>query len=218
MKISKNEQAEFFTNGILSFKHLIPKSKTGAAKDYLLSELTRLRLRENGKWHTRKFDGISPFQVSGKIAQGIHPHTHLDNVIPKELGAYLNILAGCKLQPSQPRPQILVTPPQKETWSIPETGWHVDLNATSVDSVPGIQVFVLLDDIAPKGGATMAIRGSHKSRDLSPTPDRVAEMCGKAGDVYLMDMRVLHAPSINATKNARMMLTSRYLNPKFGGQ
>jgi ectoine hydroxylase-related dioxygenase (phytanoyl-CoA dioxygenase family) len=34
-------------------------------------------------------------------------------------------------------------------------------------------------------------------------------MCGRAGDVFLMDMRVLHTPSVNATKQPRMMATTR---------
>ena len=38
----------------------------------------------------------------------------------------------------------------------------------------------------------------------------IIEMSGKAGDVYLMDMRLLHTPSINATKNIRMMATARF--------
>ncbi|MFW7379781.1 MAG: hypothetical protein ACOH5I_13295 [Oligoflexus sp.] len=40
---------------------------------------------------------------------------------------------------------------------------------------------------------------------------RVLEMVGSAGDVYLMDMRVLHAPALNTLKKARLMATNRYL-------
>ncbi len=36
-------------------------------------------------------------------------------------------------------------------------------------------------------------------------------MTGTAGDVYLMDMRILHAPSVNATTRARLVVTGRYL-------
>jgi hypothetical protein len=35
-------------------------------------------------------------------------------------------------------------------------------------------------------------------------------MSGRAGDVYLMDMRLLHTPSINSTNKVRMMATVRY--------
>jgi len=45
-------------------------------------------------------------------------------------------------------------------------------------------------------------------RDIGVT---ITEMSGKAGDVYLMDMRILHTPSINDSKNFRMMATCRFL-------
>jgi hypothetical protein len=35
-------------------------------------------------------------------------------------------------------------------------------------------------------------------------------MCGGAGDVILMDQRLLHTPSVNATDHVRMMATARY--------
>jgi hypothetical protein len=169
-------------------------------------------MRENGKWHTRKFDGVPPFQVAARLAQAISHQPSFDDVIPKELVASLGELAGHTLRPGSARPQILVTPPQKEPWRIPENGWHVDLSASSSGRLPGIQVFVLLDDVAPHGGGTLALRGSHLSRGVTPDPERLVEMAGKAGDVYLMDMRTLHAPSINATRKARIMLTSRFVD------
>ncbi len=39
----------------------------------------------------------------------------------------------------------------------------------------------------------------------------IMEMSGRAGDVFLMDMRLLHTPSVNSTKRMRMMATSRCL-------
>ncbi|MDQ3233481.1 MAG: phytanoyl-CoA dioxygenase family protein [Pseudobdellovibrionaceae bacterium] len=210
MKFDESQKAMFQETGTLCLRGLIPKSRTLAAKDGILEDLSRLRLRENGKWQTKKFDKVPPFQVTAKIAQGLRHHPAYDEVIPRELIHALNLLAGYELRAGQAHPQILVTPPQKETWSIPEMGWHVDV--ATRDVIPGIQIFVLLDDVGPHGGATLAIQGSHRARDLAPTGERVLEMNGRAGDVYLMDMRVVHAPSINATKNARMMLTGRYLN------
>lgn len=38
----------------------------------------------------------------------------------------------------------------------------------------------------------------------------IIEMSGRAGDVFLMDLRVLHTPSVNSTKNVRMMATTRF--------
>ncbi len=48
----------------------------------------------------------------------------------------------------------------------------------------------------------------------------VIELTGRIGDVYLMDLRVLHAPAPNSSQTARMMLTCRFptseLASKFG--
>lgn len=52
-----------------------------------------------------------------------------------------------------------------------------------------------------------------QQRDLCGVPISIVEMCGKAGDVFLMDMRVLHSPSINASKAIRMMATARLISP-----
>ena len=42
---------------------------------------------------------------------------------------------------------------------------------------------------------------------------QVVELCGKVGDVYLMDLRLLHTPSPNCSDSARLMLTSRFPKP-----
>jgi hypothetical protein len=52
-------------------------------------------------------------------------------------------------------------------------------------------------------------------RNLDPSTAEIVEMHGNAGDVYVMDMRVVHSPSINARNKARMMLTCRFLCKRF---
>nr|PZN69585.1 MAG: hypothetical protein DIU62_02200 [Pseudomonadota bacterium] len=93
-----------------------------------------------------------------------------------------------------------------------------------MDHVPGVQAFFLVDDVAPHGGATLALAGSHKlrqggQRSLSHLREalksdvsledtlrafdlKVLEMSGQAGDVYLMDMRMLpRRPSTTRTRS-----------------
>lgn len=237
VRLKDQDRERFADAGLLHLRGLIPGSKTNAARESVLAELARLGARMDGKWH------------SAKMPQKLRHQSPFDDVIPKDLLPCLNELAGRELVVAMPHPQILLTPPQKMAWSVPHLGWHLDVASPSRDEIPGIQVFVLLDDVAPQGGGTVAISGSHKlhsprgdvavsahralqadpvygslfrpgERDrtkfLKPMQVRgvtvqVIEMCGKAGDVYLMDMRIVHAPATNATKKARMMLTSRYL-------
>ncbi|MEL7319071.1 MAG: hypothetical protein AAFN04_10580 [Pseudomonadota bacterium] len=39
---------------------------------------------------------------------------------------------------------------------------------------------------------------------------KVVELVGQVGDVFLMDLRVLHTPAPNCSDKARMMLTCRF--------
>jgi ectoine hydroxylase-related dioxygenase (phytanoyl-CoA dioxygenase family) len=126
-----------------------------------------------------------------------------------------------------------------------DLNWHLDLSVPKKDELIGVQAFILIDAIQPRGGATLALAGSHrlhylktknaltvlreddtfsalfdgskgsdenllKPKLVSGIEVSVVEMSGGPGDVYLMDMRVLHSPSINSTKNIRMMATNRF--------
>ncbi len=45
---------------------------------------------------------------------------------------------------------------------------------------------------------------------------KVVELSGKVGDLYLMDLRVLHTPAPNGSDKARMMLTGRFPKAAIG--
>ncbi len=66
----------------------------------------------------------------------------------------------------------------------------------------------LFDPSRPATGTLDELTGSVADIEL-----KVIELCGKVGDVYLMDLRVLHTPAPNAANNARMMLTCRLPRP-----
>lgn len=125
-----------------------------------------------------------------------------------------------------------MSPPNQGTSTLENLNWHVDIAANPKGPLPGIQAFFLIDDVAPGGGATLALAGSHRVdtqgmptssqlREVLKTPGdlrgnlhrlgiEIIEMSGRAGDVFLMDLRVLHTPSVNSTKNVRMMATTRF--------
>jgi hypothetical protein len=50
----------------------------------------------------------------------------------------------------------------------------------------------------------------HRTGTVGNVPIQIEEMIGVPGDVWLMDLRVLHAGSPNAAERPRMMLTFRY--------
>lgn len=144
----------------------------------------------------------------------------------------MDLIAGLGGQaPAVQSTQLLLSPALQDKAGLAALNWHVDARADARNRLPGIQAFFLIDDVAPGGGATLALAGSHRTamqsvirspafrRVLKASADpehelrafgiTLVEMSGRAGDVFLMDMRVMHSPSIDTTKNVRMMATCR---------
>ena len=57
--------------------------------------------------------------------------------------------------------------------------------------------------------------GTAQDPDEGDVSLRVVELCGKPGDVYLTDMRLLHTLAPNATSEPRVMFTHRFVIEEF---
>ncbi len=62
------------------------------------------------------------------------------------------------------RPQIMVTKPNTDRWTLP-TGWHADSPRLASGESLGVQLFACLDTVEPQGGGTLAVSGSHRLVD-----------------------------------------------------
>jgi ectoine hydroxylase-related dioxygenase (phytanoyl-CoA dioxygenase family) len=195
-----------------------------------LSELKRLKIWSSGKSLSAPIKSMPAFQQITKLSGLIRQDDLHSKVINKEILASISSLSETSLSPAQS--QFLISLPNQGAWSIGGLRWHTDISASSHRGLTGIQAFILIDEVMPRGGATMAIAGSHllagqeeasrkirdilrREGDLEGELGRhdlsIVEMFGHAGDVYLMDMRLLHTPSFNATSKVRIMATVRYL-------
>lgn len=239
MKIPNLDTKTFSEKGILVLRGFLPRRQIERARDSILSELNRLKLKANGKIVSSKIQDLPIFQQTGRLGQMVGSREEVDRLFSEDVHSVINALAGSKLK-APPAAQILLSFPHKTEWSLKNLNWHLDLTVPKADQSPGIQAFFLIDDVQPQGGATLALAGSHRLHYLSPefsahrvlrnnsdfnsspemfleprmiegVPVQIIEMSGRAGDVYLMDLRVLHSPSVNATRNIRMMATNRYL-------
>lgn len=223
--------AAFAQQGLLRLDGFCPRSHVARIRQQLLDELKRLGLWAGGRPLSRQLRELPPFQQISRLSSAVRiPGLHEALVTP-ELGAAVAALAqGARID--APATQLLLSLPHQGEWTLQGLNWHVDVAAGPRDPLPGVQAFVLIDDLAPRGGATLALAGSHREAQRAPAgrpPLRellktsraleadlrasgvdIVEMSGQAGDVYLMDMRVLHTPSINATRNLRMMATTRF--------
>ncbi|MBZ5709228.1 phytanoyl-CoA dioxygenase family protein [Nannocystis pusilla] len=215
----------FREQGCLRLDGFHPRKRMAPIKQRVLDELKRLKVWGAGKSLSNRLQGLPAFQQIGKLSSLVTVPGLQDALMTRELLAVMIELAGRAPSPGQGI-QLLLSPPQQGDWTLHGLNWHVDMAAAPGERAHGIQAFVLIDDVAPRGGATLALAGSHRApgpelREVLRTSTDLAaslramglgivEMSGRAGDVFLMDMRVLHTPSINSTKNMRMMATSRY--------
>jgi hypothetical protein len=220
--------SSFHEEGCVLLKGALTKQVVKPLADHVHAELQRAKLVGTGR-------GASPipklpaFQQVTRLGQLIRVPDAQAPVLAKAMRPLVDGLRALTSITTQPA-QLLVSLPLQGRWTLEALPWHVDVPSPSRRAIPGIQAFALLDDVAPRGGATLALARSHRldeaarrevrellrtkadlERGLAASGLSVVEMAGRAGDVYLMDMRLLHSPSINATKRVRMMATVRYL-------
>jgi hypothetical protein len=221
------EAAAFQRQGFLRLKGVHSKARLATLKEKILQELSRLKLTDGGRNGASALQALPPFQQIARLSSAVKVDAH-DVLCTQELRAAIFALTG-KTALSEQGSQLLLSLGHQGRWSLNGLNWHVDLASKPEDKILGVQAFYLLDDVMPHGGATLALARSHylplessrrlraslkQSDDIQSAAlsfdTEIVEMSGRAGDVYLMDMRVLHTPSINATKHIRMMATTRF--------
>lgn len=228
-KAFKQSELDFFhREGYLRVSGGHSKTRLNPIKENILRELARLGVWVGGKSVGRSLKDLPPFQQIAKLAS-IVKVADLDEALNTvQIHSAIVGLTGMAPQAGQGS-QLLLSLPHQGRWALNNLNWHVDIASKPGDRIPGVQAFYLIDDVAQHGGATLALARSHRlegevarslrgslktSTDLetvlSASNTEIVEMSGRAGDVFLMDMRVLHTPSINASKNIRMMATTRF--------
>jgi len=226
-------QIRFFNDhGHVRLERFHPASRMLTVKRQLLDELRRLKAWAPGQGVSGPWRKLPLFQQNARLSALVRlPGLHAALMTPELLATIARLANGRLAAPQEI--QLLLSPPRQGAWTLERLNWHVDVAAEPTNRLPGIQAFVLIDDVAPQGGATLALAGSHRARAqgpgalstlrqtlaMSPWPAArlhdlglsVVEMSGQAGDVVLMDMRLLHTPSVNATNALRVMATSRVM-------
>jgi hypothetical protein len=229
----KSTEPELFAaQGCVRLEGFHSKARVAPVRRALLDELERVQA---GRGMPASLRALPVFQQIGRLSGLVKvPGLHA-SLMTSELKEVIACLGG-RMPTEIQETQLLLSPAAQGAWTLQGLNWHVDVAADARGLIPGIQAFFLIDDVAPQGGATLALAGSHRAdpsddasgpalrrllktsvqleRDLQARGIRLVEMSGRAGDVFLMDMRVLHTPSINATRNVRMMATARcFLSP-----
>lgn len=228
--VTPEQKLAFEEQGYLLLRRALDRYQVEPVRAYVLNELKRLKIWSSGKTLSASIKGLPPFQQIAKLSALIKQDDLHSKVISKGILDAILSLAGTGMFPAQS--QFLVSLPGQGRWTLSGLNWHTDVSSSGGHRIPGIQAFVLLDDVKPHGGATLAIAGSHRpgredgasgsvreilrvggdyERELQASGMSILEMSGRAGDVYLMNMGLLHTPSINSTDKIRIMATVRYL-------
>ncbi|MDT8405056.1 phytanoyl-CoA dioxygenase family protein [Sulfuriflexus sp.] len=227
--MTPEQRKEFHEKGYIYIPGALSKSVVLPVRDHVFKELKRLNIWSTGRTLSQKMKGVPVFQQTGKLGQLIGYRGLNDRLISQELYSAMCLLADAPLHGQNG--QLLISLPHQIAWTLEGLNWHRDISKSQMKGIPGIQAFILLDNVAVKGGATLALAGSHRLQNQVQAKQGISElisdgvnnsvkvgdvellvleMAGHAGDVYLMDMRVLHTPSVNSTKNIRIMATARY--------
>jgi hypothetical protein len=240
---SSQQLDEFDRRGVLRLPDLLCADRTRRARDHVLARLERLGLREEGKWCLDRWPKPRWPDTGLKASRIGNRHPEVEALIedPALLAVIETLLEGSPPDRTLfKRPQLLLTLPNADTWSLP-TGWHVDAPRLASNRRPGVQLFAFLDTVEPEGGGTLALGGSHRlfnegrvirAKELArllcrhglprcpPQPGaapgaadahlEIIAMSGKPGDAYVIDLRVFHAAAPNATQHPRLMATHRF--------
>lgn len=222
MQITPDEIDAFRQSGFLLVRRAVDQRIMRGLRAQILVELKRQSIWSGGRTMSNRLRGVPPFQQVTKLGQAVRLPSLSDAIAPPSLVDAIHALAGERLV-ADSQAQLLLSLPEQGSWTLDGLNWHRDVAPPKSGRSPGIQAFVLIDDVAPNGGATLALVGSHRldryqavtyasERTMMVDHHRlsVLEMSGRSGDAYLMDLRLIHTPSINATKQVRMMATTRY--------
>lgn len=131
------------------------------------------------------FKGLSRSDAFAKVGDGPVP-VALDDVM------------GTGWQPPKIWAGVpMVTfPMPSRTWDVPSSGWHFDRPYDAVDrpGAPGVNVFVFVDEVRPRGAGTVVLAGSHRLVDkLAATTSgilhaRELKSALRAEDPWLADL------------------------------
>jgi len=252
--LTGSQRAEFQTRGLLRLDGFLPADRVAQARGVVLRILGQRGVRRDGAWHFEHLpEATGPAAGMGLVRNAGRSQACRELMTAELLAVIRALLDGQPVVPMVDAPQVLFTLPNAPCWTVPHCNWHLDMPRLPDRCVPGIQLFAFLDTVAPGGGGTLVVAGSHRLlntgnrisskdvkrqlrreayfRDLmsAQCADRarflhdpghagdvelqVVELHGHPGDLFLMDMRLLHSVAPNAARVPRIMLAHRFLLP-----
>ena len=163
--LTPEQREEFARRGVLRLEGLLSAQSVQRARGVVLTRLEQLGLWKDAAWH---LDGRPrpEYPDSGlKTSKAVGNKRPEFEALLDEPGLRRVVDALLEGRPFDRtiyrRPMLLFTLPNIEQWVLPP-GRHVDAPRLASGRWPGVQMFACLDHVAPRGGGTLVIAGSHK--------------------------------------------------------
>jgi Phytanoyl-CoA dioxygenase (PhyH) len=165
LTLTPEQRDEFSRRGVLRLEGLLSAQSVERARSVVLAQLEQLGLWKDGAWRLQDWPRPEYPQKGLKTSKVIgNKRPEFEALLdePALRAAVDGLLQGRPCDRSMhPRPQLLFTLPNIDRWVLPP-GWHVDAPRLASGEWPGVQMFACLDHVAPRGGGTLVIAGSHK--------------------------------------------------------
>lgn len=162
--LTLEQNDEFARSGVLRIEGLLSAAGVRRAREFVLQRMEQLGLWKDGAWRLEgrpRPDWPDSGLKTSKVIGNKHPALEALAEEPALRAAVDALLGGRPFDRKiHPRPQLLFTLPNADRWMLP-TGWHVDAPRLASGEHPGVQLFACLDHVGRRGGATLAIAGSH---------------------------------------------------------
>lgn len=155
---SEPQRAEFDEHGLTRLPGAVDPAEAAALVERIWSDLERTTgvdrdTRVSHRFERPKAAATKALQRSGAF----------DLVGCEVVRSSADGLLGRGRWASQSGPQLLLSLPGDAEWRVPHDVWHLDYRAPGGrPGLPGLQVFLCLDRVAPRGGGTLAVAGSHR--------------------------------------------------------
>jgi hypothetical protein len=161
--ISIRDRDEFARRGLVRLEQCLPERLVAAARARVLQPLERAGLWRDGAWLVGAADPAAGPIAGHALVEGLKKCGALAALATPELRrAIATLLDVREALPMSPHAQLLFTLPNATAWTVPASLWHLDLPRLPDGGVPAVQMFTFLETVAPGGGGTLVVAGSHR--------------------------------------------------------
>lgn len=156
-----SDRQTFAERGVVLLPQLIPRCAWSPARDLVVRKLAEAGVWNDGVWSGT--DQHWPVNARLRRLKTCAKSRAFEQLLTAEVEAVAQALLGADtLCATRPRTQLLFTPPSGGTWAVPHNVWHVDAPRLGDAAVFGVQMFTFLAPVAPGGGGTLLVAGSHR--------------------------------------------------------